>query len=230
MHLSACLAQANFKPSNTHSFVVDSGAYPHMSNNPLLFDTLYPWPKTASVQTVLLADGKSKAQITGIGSLNLQLSPSYSIRLANSILVPSLSDNLFSIKEHISHPACSVHGKNNTMHLEFPHHTLKLSITSDIRFHATPHKGQATFDTATNQHKFSQSESKITSIITGRPQEDPRQPFITTQSDYNPPLTVTSSTPSWIHTNNIPITFKLSPTGTFERGFLSRSEFDIFTI
>ena len=53
------------QPSNDDALrlVLDSGAFPHISNNHFVFDSFFAWPSTASVQRVLLADGTSKAKI-----------------------------------------------------------------------------------------------------------------------------------------------------------------------
>ena len=50
-------------------FVVDSGAYPHMTNEPKSFSSYTSWPTDHKIQNVLLANGITKARIKGIGSI-----------------------------------------------------------------------------------------------------------------------------------------------------------------
>ena len=84
--------------------ILDSGAFPHMSNLRHAFDSYFPWPPTAKVQNVLLVDGVSRARILGIGSILISLN-----NLIVCVLhVPSLSTSLFSIKEHVQYQSYSI--------------------------------------------------------------------------------------------------------------------------
>ena len=118
-------------PVDKLTFVLDSGAFPHMSNNRFLFETFFPWPAEARVQHVLIADRDSKAKIDGIGTIVISIN-NFTVRLQNVLYVPSLSTNLFSIKEHVQYDKCSMHIENNKFYLSFPSYTMKKRTGAEL--------------------------------------------------------------------------------------------------
>lgn len=88
---------------NSTITVLDSGAFPHMFMNKNYFTTLTPWPSHLPIQHVTLTDGKAKVNIEGIGTVRVLLNNLHSIELINTLLVPTLSTNLFSIKEFMQY-------------------------------------------------------------------------------------------------------------------------------
>ena len=87
-----------------HKLVLDSGAFPHMSNDKNAFVTFLNWPPTARARHVMLADKDCTAPIEGFGTIAISIN-GFNIRLHNVLYVPALSTSLFSVKEHEnSHP------------------------------------------------------------------------------------------------------------------------------
>ena len=111
--------------------ILDSGAFPHMCNNRFSFDNFYPWPPSAKVQDVLLADGTSRAPIRGIGSIIFSIN-SFIVRLHNVLYVPTLSTSLFSVKEHAQYDGCSLRIEHNRYFLSFPSYTIKKTIGDEL--------------------------------------------------------------------------------------------------
>ncbi|KAF7825162.1 Retrovirus-related Pol polyprotein from transposon RE1 [Senna tora] len=89
-------------------WIVDSGAFDHMSGDSGMFSSWYPYTQNYKVQ---IADG-SLSDVTGIG----EVSPSDSITLKSVLFVPKLKCNLLSVaklthdsncKAEFSHSSCS---------------------------------------------------------------------------------------------------------------------------
>ena len=103
---------------NNITFIVDSGAYPHMIVNKHHFTKLHPW-ENQDVTHVILADGTTKAKIEGSGTIQLTFGKDKQI-IHNVLYVPTLSDNLFSAKKHQEQKGNYIHMENNQVTIAFP--------------------------------------------------------------------------------------------------------------
>ena len=123
------------QPSNQtqiqHTFVLDSGAFPHMCKDTSLFTHLYPWQPSSSTTEVTLADGLTTAKVEGIGTISLELNK-HKVTLHNVLLVPSLSESLFSIKQHCVSKGNYFHTENNQATLAFPEFLHTTPISDEI--------------------------------------------------------------------------------------------------
>ena len=61
--------------------------------------SLTPWNKLLPIQHVTIADGHSKAQISGIGTARFLINNKHCAEFKNALFVPSLSTHLFSFKK-----------------------------------------------------------------------------------------------------------------------------------
>ena len=128
--------QDNSHPESKIKFVLDSGAYPHMVNTKSLFIKYSPWKQHNAPAFVTFADGTTKAKIHGIGSIYIKLNGKKVIM--NGVLhVPTLSDNLFSVKHHCELPGTYVHVKGQNATIAFPAFIHDTPITNEIFIHAT---------------------------------------------------------------------------------------------
>jgi len=122
------ICQSN-PPKQPIKFIVDSAAFPHMMNQSDMFTSLLPWEGQAT--HVTLADGTSHAKIEGHGSIDIKIG-SHSTTIDNVLYVPTLSDPLFSAKQHASTPGNYVHIQDNIATLAFNSFIVDLPITSEI--------------------------------------------------------------------------------------------------
>ena len=124
----------NLDPNIT--FVIDSGAYPHMCNTMAAFsefsERLLP-----GMKDVVLADGTTTAPIKGIGSMEFWIDK-HMYRLHNVIYVPQLSHSLFSIKEHCKWKGCYFHAENNVATIAFPKFITSIKIKEEIYLQVKP--------------------------------------------------------------------------------------------
>ena len=131
---------AYLEPQNQNTsnipFVVDSGAYSHMCNNPNAFTTYTEWPKDHAVTHVSLADD-SKASIKGIGSIECSIDGNkYTIK--GVLFVPTLSSSLYSVKQHCEKPGQIIHFDHNIMMtVAFPNFVHNLQIQDEIEMNIT---------------------------------------------------------------------------------------------
>ena len=111
---------------NTYKrFVLDSGAFPHMTPHKSWFTTLNPWPTSSKLQNVSLADGKTNAKIVGSGTITITTKQNYTLRLKNVLYVPTLHSALFSTKLHSrQQKGCYFHEESGTSTIAFPNFTI----------------------------------------------------------------------------------------------------------
>jgi len=112
----------------SHSFIIDSGAFPHMCNEESWFTSINK--SNSKGKAVTLADGKSKSNIMGKGSITINLGNNKCYTLQNVLFVPDLSKSLFSVKAHIQQPGCYVHMGHDATTLAFPKFTHTIPTTS----------------------------------------------------------------------------------------------------
>ena len=138
--------QISMQNKSTITFVIDSGAYPHMCNNPSAFATYTKWPEDHKIQNVTLADN-SKASIEGIGSIQCKIGD-HDYTIKGVLYVPNLSSSLFSVKQHCEKPGQLVHFDSNMVTIAFPTFThnlqIKDEITMDIGVYKNPTKMKIT--------------------------------------------------------------------------------------
>ena len=123
------IQQSKANKSNI-TFVIDSGAYPHMCNNPSAFSTYTKWPEDHIVKNVTLADN-SLAPIEGIGSIKCKID-NHDYTLKGVLYVPNLSSSLFSVKQHCENPGQLVHFDSKMVTIAFPTFTHNLQIKDEI--------------------------------------------------------------------------------------------------
>jgi len=98
---SVSLSNTKYFPSNEPTrlrFIVDSGASPHMVNKKTIFTTLKPWVDKETTH-VVLADGKPSAKIEGVGTIDIEID-GHKVHLEDVLFIPTLSDSLYSAKNH----------------------------------------------------------------------------------------------------------------------------------
>ena len=135
VHLSDSVQLSHSTPKLNNKqmiqFIVDSGAYPHMSNDPKSFQTFTKWPREHKIQKVSMADGKTKAQIHGIGSIQCIINNNnYTIR--GVLYVPELSKSLYSVKQHCETQGQIIHFEANKAILSFPTFIHAVPIQDEI--------------------------------------------------------------------------------------------------
>ena len=113
---------------------------PHRS----YFQSYIPWPSTMKSQHVILANGKTKLPISGIGTIKIMVSAKV-LMLAHILHAPLVSCSLFSLKEHMRHLGCAQYGETNNLHLFFLTFSIKASVSEDIVFDASPTTNDADF-------------------------------------------------------------------------------------
>jgi len=118
--------------NNKQSFVIDSGAFPHMWNDKSTFISYSDIPNDTNISTkVILADGSSTADIVGIGSIVIKIR--YNIHTIDALLyVPILSTPLLSVKQHCKNAGCYFHAANDIATLAFPHHIYDIKMKDEI--------------------------------------------------------------------------------------------------
>ena len=127
------------KPSSIHkSYVIDSGAYPTMSNDADSFVLLVPWPKEFPIQHVVMADGSGACRIAGFGVQRLRLSDNMVLEYRNSLYVPDLMCSLYSVPEHMNQDGCYFHAENGEYSLAFPSGVLTGKGSTAMSFVYTP--------------------------------------------------------------------------------------------
>jgi len=135
-HSSVLNSPSTHNTNQSITFVIDSGAYPHMCNTLAGFsqfsERLLP-----GMKDVVLADGLTTAPIKGIGSMEFYIDKNM-YRLHNVIYVPQLSHSLFSIKEHCKWKGCYFHTENNIATLAFPSFTKSVPIQDEIYLPVKP--------------------------------------------------------------------------------------------
>jgi len=119
------------------TFVVDSGAYPHMCNTLAVFSQFQERLLPGQERGVVLADGVTTAPIKGSGSIEFKIKDNM-FRLNNVLYVPALSSSLFSIKQHCQYKGCYFHSENNIATLAFPSFTTTFPIKDELYLHTTP--------------------------------------------------------------------------------------------
>jgi len=122
------------KSTATTTFVVDSGAYPHMVNDKSLFVCYSPWQEDTKPIFVTFADGKTQAKIQGIGSILIKIK-NHTILINRVLYVPTISDNLFSVKQHCETPGTYVHVQGDKATIAFPTFVHDIPVKSEIFLH-----------------------------------------------------------------------------------------------
>jgi len=128
--------QQDQRSTNTTTFVVDSGAYPHMVNNKSLFIRFSPWQNDIDPKFVTFADGKTQAEIKGIGSIVIKINK-HTILMNRVLYVPTISDNLFSVKQHCETQGTYVHVQGDQATIAFPSFVHNIPVKSEIFLHVT---------------------------------------------------------------------------------------------
>ena len=107
-------------PRPSH-FVVDSGAFPHMSKDKSIFTDFTPFNtlQNPKYQFVTLADGVTKARALGKGTATIYINNKRCI-LNDVLYVPQLSDSLFSVKKHVQQKGHYIHFGDKTTSIAFP--------------------------------------------------------------------------------------------------------------
>ena len=114
-HISLTNNTTDFK-----STIIDTGAYPMMFTHPAYFHSLLPWDSSHPIQSVILADGTTQSPIKGISTVKFILPNNKCIELHNTLFVPNLSSNLFSIKAFIIYKQCGFTTENSSYTLFSP--------------------------------------------------------------------------------------------------------------
>ena len=97
------------KHNTSHTTVIDSGAFPMMFQSSHYFTELHPWTNNQHTH-VTLADGTSHAPIQGIGTVRFLINNKFPVEFQHALFVPSLSTNLFSVKEFLRYQGTMVLG------------------------------------------------------------------------------------------------------------------------
>ena len=142
------------------TFVVDSGAFPHMCNTLAVFSQFQERLLPGQERGVVLADGVTTAPIKGSGSIEFKIKNNM-FRLNNVLYVPSLSSSLFSIKQHCQYKGCYFHSENNLATLAFPSFTTTFPIKDELYLHTIPIIHEAI-------HKMSPPAEQINFPITSK--------------------------------------------------------------
>lgn len=129
----------------SHKTVVDSGAYPMIFHSKDYFTHIEPWTNPIHTQ-VVLADGTSTAPICGVGTVSFIINNTYPFQFHNVPYVPSLSPNLFSVKEFLRYQGTLILGHNNIVTIAFPSFIFDANIDDEIHFQTTPTKQQPLFN------------------------------------------------------------------------------------
>jgi len=75
----------NTSKSDSKSFVIDSGAFPHMWNDLSAFIAYSPWnPSNDNIKNVTLTDEASTAEIKGLGSIAIRIKQT--VHIINKVL------------------------------------------------------------------------------------------------------------------------------------------------
>jgi len=119
------------KPINK-SFVIDSGAFPHMWNDKSAFISYSPITDNTTINNkVILADGTSTADILGIGSIAIKIKNQ--IQILDTVLhVPTLNTPLLSVKQHCTKQGCYFYAANNLVILAFPNQVYNIKMKEEI--------------------------------------------------------------------------------------------------
>ena len=121
------------------NIVIDPGAFPMMFQSKQFFTDLQPWNHPTNTH-VTLADGVTKAPIQGIGTIRALLNQSHTIELHNVLYVPSLTSNLFSVKEFVRYNGTLTLAENNSFTIAFPTFIIIVPIQDEITLSITPSK------------------------------------------------------------------------------------------
>jgi len=116
------------------SIIIDSGANYHMFRDKAFFENLTP-----SSGSVYLGDGKTTLPIQGVGTVRCQIG-SHMLTIPNVCYIPTLSDNIYSLFQHIQGPDHRLESSyDNGMFLIFPTFRTKAIIGNhDIYLDAIP--------------------------------------------------------------------------------------------
>ena len=210
----------------SHTAVIDSGAFPMMFTSKKFFLDLQPWH--GKISHVTLADGTSKTPILGYGIARFSIDNKYVLEFHNSIYVPNLSTNLFSLRKYIKYSGCFAHTGHNSFTLAFPTFSTEANISDEISINIAPTTNPPNFSTLTTPiyntssstiqpHAHHMSPPPLTSLllpsdppIINSPELQPTDPTSTINHDLshsnktksqNPPSPLNNPTPS--STNNI---------------------------
>ena len=187
-----------------YTTIVDSGAYPTMFTSKEYFSDIQPWTNTTT-PNVILADGSSSAPIQGIGTVKLLLNNRHPIELHNALYVPTLSTNLFSVKEFLHYQGTFIIAEHNIMTLAFPTFTFDIPINQEISFQSIPTNCKPIFSTKTAHLHSHNSPHYISkrklSILYGTAYRAYKPPSI--QPISNQPITLIDTT-SQKHTTPTP--------------------------
>ena len=112
-------------------FVVDSGAYPHMTNEPKSFSSYTSWPTDHMIQNVLLANVITKACIKVIESIKCWIN-NHKYTLGGVLYVPELSSYLYSVKQHCQLQGQIIYFKQDKAVLPFPTFVHSVPIKDEI--------------------------------------------------------------------------------------------------
>lgn len=151
IYLTLTSRSVTLQPHHTtsHTTVVDSGAYPMMFQSKEYFTPLEPWTNTTSTQ-VTLADGNSTAPIHGIGTVKFLINNTFPVEFHNVLFAPSLSTNLFSVKEFLRYQGTMILGLHNKFTLAFPTFLVDDTICDKITFQTTPTNQPPIFTSSTS--------------------------------------------------------------------------------
>lgn len=148
-----------------------------MCNNRDMFTTI---SETGTNESVTLADGLTKAMSKGKGNIHLQIKNTQKCFILKDVLfVPSLSDSLFSVKQHVTSPGNFVHSSNNRTTIAFPEFIHTIDITDEMFLEVEKYNPPP----KAKQTKTSQKESKTTDksrdphIYFKKMHSDARKPF-----------------------------------------------------
>ena len=111
------------------------------------FTSLSPWNPHIPIQHVILVDGVSKAKIEGFGIVRFLINNRHAVEFKNALYVPSLSTNLFSIKDFIRYQGCMFLAEHNVISLAFPKFIATANIGSEVTISTSPTKCKPTFST-----------------------------------------------------------------------------------
>ena len=102
-----------------------------MFQNKSYFTELFPWYNTKQTH-VTLADGSSTAIMDGIGTIRFTINNKFPVEFHNVLFVPSLSSNLFSVKEFLRYKGTLLLAENTNFILAFPSFITDTTISNEI--------------------------------------------------------------------------------------------------
>ena len=110
------------------------------------FTELFPWTNPKHTH-VTIADGNSIVPIQGIGTIKFRIYNKYPVEFHNVLYVPSLSSNLFSVKEFLRYKGTFILAENSSMIMAFPSFVTEATISDELTLHTQPTTTQPLFST-----------------------------------------------------------------------------------